>query len=1128
MRWAVFFLMAVGSAAATKASDPDFADEASPRAEHIACSSGELACLSRAAARAAAGDIVGAAIATDALARENFARADEVMQRGFALRAAGDNRGALAAFDEGALYLATRSAVFLTRGDLHWRMGAPQKAMADYDEAIFLDPANAPAYAYRASLFRELGDDQRAMEDCNTALTHDPLCAAAFAVRGDIKLCSDRYDDAISDYKLALRHNPQLACAYANRGMAWYEKKEPRKAAQDFQQALQLEPNVTQTFFFYAAARKAAGGPEKLAVEESAPLDAKELVREWGNLEHVLLEGTHTYPRDEILAAIEGDPECLFAMRAGAVLEELAGTLARRVQQGYIHRGFASAKVSGRLDTERHAVVLSIEEGARLTCGPVEIDGAGDIDVDMVREWLVSEHPQVDARLDGFDEIDGKATPRWTGSDGFSKAMDKASWPPGRPASTGTTDLETIRKALQRAFSAQGFRYAKFDVLVATDATTGQAVLKVKVTETGRLARVERVEITGNKRDSADDVVGYLGLGQGDIYTPLVHATLLHKLWASGRFLDQRVSIVESPEAERPVVVRIELTDYEKATPLAQPLSEAEQALLKFREWFLSEGITRHDLTLRFFGAPGDYRIIYSQARGVLVHLQSQQSADTGSEAEIQREVAFVGRPHELLLIDRPWSRKFQCPIHDCELITKLTVRPATKPQPDGKLFQVQVGLGVHYKESLGDAIPLSLRIDLWPVAMLSWAHSEKTTATIDDGVLTLDEAERGRIRIAVATGRLLEWTIKWPETGINGLSISVDEGTFAARLAAIEANLPRPLGEIPNSYSSQRPIGSLVAAALDSSLGDCGLHLLAPDLQSANVDRIRHTLSKMAGAGVFDPFEKLLSFVSQGAGQGEDYFHIPMSVEKLSRQRASATTLMATMLIGWGNEIFPHGSWPSTLWQDLVLMQYSDHSWTNAINDELMSLAKDVDSGPLARLCLAMWPGASKQWASSVAFAGIDHLRAYDFAKDYQPLLARDKMFGATLFRLAEVLRDLDDEDVRPFDELLFGKDRTVLVTAARTLRERREEKLEGVLPAVLYQVWNDGLRDYVQNALRELYNRNYEVARKPESKIYPRTGAEDSLLEKKHAETPEMPSLQPKSPGSVFHRQNPNGASK
>jgi hypothetical protein len=73
-------------------------------------------------------------------------------------------------------------------------------------------------------------------------------------------------------------------------------------------------------------------------------------------------------------------------------------------------------------------------------------------------------------------------------------------------------------------------------------------------------------------------------------------------------------------------------------------------------------------------------------------------------------------------------------------------------------------------------------------------------------------------------------------------------------------------------------------------------------------------------------------------------------------------------------------------------------------------------------------------------------------------------------IYRFAEVLEKLDEEDSKAIGEFLLQDHGELLGDAARRLRTYGGMKVETVLPAVLEQMWTDGLKSVVEQRLSEL----------------------------------------------------------
>lgn len=93
------------------------------------------------------------------------------------------------------------------------------------------------------------GDLQAAVDDFNAALASDPNLPEAYVNRGNSYFLAGRFDQAIADYQKSLSLGLAKAhVAWYNIGLAYDAKKEPDKAREAYEKALEIYPD-------FAAAR---------------------------------------------------------------------------------------------------------------------------------------------------------------------------------------------------------------------------------------------------------------------------------------------------------------------------------------------------------------------------------------------------------------------------------------------------------------------------------------------------------------------------------------------------------------------------------------------------------------------------------------------------------------------------------------------------------------------------------------------------------------------------------------------------------------------------------------------------------------------------------------------------------
>jgi tetratricopeptide (TPR) repeat protein len=74
--------------------------------------------------------------------------------------------------------------------------------------------------------------------------------AKAYTYRGFSYLKKTQYDHAIEDFNQAIQRDPNNAWAFANRGNAYFNTRQPERAMQDYDQALKLNPAGYATLFY--------------------------------------------------------------------------------------------------------------------------------------------------------------------------------------------------------------------------------------------------------------------------------------------------------------------------------------------------------------------------------------------------------------------------------------------------------------------------------------------------------------------------------------------------------------------------------------------------------------------------------------------------------------------------------------------------------------------------------------------------------------------------------------------------------------------------------------------------------------------------------------------------------------
>lgn len=133
-------------------------------------------------------------------------------------------------------------AIFYNRrGNLWQRKRDFKQAIRDYNESLKLDPNSSSCWFNRGLARSYLGQDDLAISDFDAVLRMSPLYASAHVARASSWKAKGNLDQAISDYTMALVLNPDEQIAWQERANLWYRKGEHLKAVADYHEALRLQ-----------------------------------------------------------------------------------------------------------------------------------------------------------------------------------------------------------------------------------------------------------------------------------------------------------------------------------------------------------------------------------------------------------------------------------------------------------------------------------------------------------------------------------------------------------------------------------------------------------------------------------------------------------------------------------------------------------------------------------------------------------------------------------------------------------------------------------------------------------------------------------------------------------------------
>jgi tetratricopeptide (TPR) repeat protein len=167
-----------------------------------------------------------------------------LIRRGDAFSQLGETARALVDLDR-AIGLAPQSTQpYFYRGLVHSRMNMSAAALSDYNAALERGPRNVDALISRAAIYSLDGKFNLAIKDLDAAIAIDKENPYAFFNRGFAYFAQGQYQKAIDNYTSAIALDPNFGLAYNNRGLTRaIVGKDLLEALGDCDMALKLLPN---------------------------------------------------------------------------------------------------------------------------------------------------------------------------------------------------------------------------------------------------------------------------------------------------------------------------------------------------------------------------------------------------------------------------------------------------------------------------------------------------------------------------------------------------------------------------------------------------------------------------------------------------------------------------------------------------------------------------------------------------------------------------------------------------------------------------------------------------------------------------------------------------------------------
>ena len=818
-----------------------------------------------------------------------------------------------------------------------------------------------------------------------------------------------------------------------------------------------------------------------------------------GEPDRIVVRGVEAIDAEQLRRPLVDEPELVWLSRPHASRSTYIDAVVRKATLALKRAGFADAVVKSAVESSDgvERLVLTVAEGKRFQAGGIDVQGLPDDTAARLVRALSTPQPPADAVPPAGDgAAAGAAEHEWLTVYRRPAARERPIWETGRPAPCDAPTLHRARVAVTRFLRDEGYLAippvverrtaarggrggagpgkSDVDAAIRTDGDT--AALVVTVNALPPRAVLRRLDVPSACRTSDRDLAAYLGIELDRPVTDRDRLMWCDRLRRSGRFIRHEIDFLLDPLDAGVVAARFDLEEYPAATPLAEPLSRAEETMLRCRGW-LEEAIRRGDDVVVDVSHPSAAaaRAVLSAADGLLLELPA-----TAADAADGCGLAFGGTTASLLppgghgRFDLPLPARSRIDAHVTLSLCRDAAAPADRPR---YLRHLSFGCGLA-GSGRREAEPFGVDLRIEPVACLSLVHEGSPRVTFDEGTMTIETPE-ATSRFDTETGRPLCIVVAGRE-----MTVAARPGAFAESLGRLRAaagdNVARPDGMATSAVEFLLSDGVATACArIGAAIGLGGADLVRWQTVLAQATAIaRRCVDEGGLAGSDEAIEDVIDAADAaavGAGPqataagdaGPDAvaagqpapLEIPAEEEPTGTSAVQRAVVRRVAAVVWRftDEWCGRDSWPAAV----VRAASCGLAGDPALLDEMTQFMTSEEHGPLAHAvasALAPVPAV----AMTLARRGQERLSTIAFHTDCHPLLGAARSCGLDEVCVS-LLRGLDDEAAAEIGTLLCG-DAAAIVPLVRAVQahERRDDAVRG-LQAALDAWWDGTLRGLV-----------------------------------------------------------------
>jgi hypothetical protein len=808
------------------------------------------------------------------------------------------------------------------------------------------------------------------------------------------------------------------------------------------------------------------------------------LLGEKGAVDRIEFEGVTSFSREALRSALVRNAGFLLASHPQAPMDPFLETLRQKILAGYQQNGFPNATVTAALDETTGRVRVRVSEGVRYRCGKVQVAGvkpgpAAAIVARLTKPVFVpskiseggqsaganastgdnaSQEVKIGVQTEVRVKVESRERQKALAATREPSA-DEPFWAPGEPGAFGEAATKQIEEAVKDCLAELGLFFPEVNTSVRLNLENHTADLLVQVLNEGPRGTVSELEVSGNEKNSRDDILKFLELKRGMAITRSRVSEAERKLWRSGRFVHYEITpepAVSGLTKAGGVRLSIKVQELSTAPKLTARLSPEEQTLLRlcYRLEDFESGTEELAISWAFAGRENPFSLagdlVVSPRQGALMKFKEPTTLGDTDYA-----LLFARRTVGLYAA----KRRYKLFVSQPDIASSVTVKLAPDAADAEHPFNFTLAAGCRHLSDAdrksGMVPPFRLNLELAPVAFLHILDLTNLVWQVKGRTLLLQTSNLV-VRLETATGRLEELSFHGPQMSVEARFV---KGAFEPARRDLDA---ASLGW-SNRYDPQRPFSSMAGFVAVESARWRVFDKVVTNLPPVQRERAIAAVSQLLGASVLAPIDEATSATNQ-----TESFTIPGEETDRTLAQNSLATFLAAFAFGWGNDFFPKYSWPWTVAHESVFVLANQATYTGA---ELQRLYASDDTGPVGFLVVAeLLAKMNLPAAKTFADRGLTRLTAADFRSDCRLFLQDDCRLARAFSNMAVVLREMPPEDVAALAAALPADEAGLLEDCVQALRSAPTEPLAASLGSALDQYWVKSLRARVRAALQKL----------------------------------------------------------